>query len=302
MLTQVLWLMAACAAQGGTMTPEAPPQDLQLPTVILKAEQRYLLGLPLLVSVTFDNPRHGASFYQLPELSVLFREGPIGVQLQPVRGGKPVGFPPSDRRSGQMAMEPGEHRQMLLDLSNFGLDIPPGPYWLTLTLKVGRYSTTSQPVQTEFVKPSPTDEAEATRLRRLGSSPTDTGAWAPFLTDNWNTVTVSSELSAEAHQQLALHLFMHYALYGPYPVGKLDVTPLQQITSPVLQGEATVLQWEIRAASTPHELSPAMMGPSGGMEFRLRQIEKGEGFLTRYRKMLGAEQAFPRPPAFYPYK
>lgn len=282
------------------MTPEIPPQDPQLPAVIVKAEQRYLLGFPLLVSVTFDNPPQGARFFDLPELDLFFSQGPIGVQLQPLRGGTVVGFAPSDRRgsAGRMTLEPGEQRQMLLDLSNFGLDLQPDSYRLTLTLKVGQYSTISQPVQLEFVKPSLTDEAEGVRLRKMGDSPTDTGAWAPFLKDNWNTVTVSPGLSTEARQQLGLHLFLHRALYGPDPVAKLDMISLQQITSRVLEAEGAVLQAEIYGTSQ----RVLAAGAPAGMRFRLEQIANGNGFLTKYRKLVGAEREFLRPPASYPYR
>jgi hypothetical protein len=303
MRAQLLWLIAACTlAQGGKMTVETPPEDLRLPTIIVRANPRYLLGLPLVVSVTFDNPQRGARLFELPELSVLFTGGSIGVQLQPVQGGARIGFPPSDRERGpRMAMEPGEQREMLLDLTNFGLDLPPGAYWMTVMLQIGRYSSTSQPVKIELVKPSPTDETESTRLRRLGSSPKDTGAWAPFLKANLNTVTVSPGLSAEAHQQLALHLFLHRALYGPAPVANLDITLLGQITSPILQSEVTVLRWEIQAAHTEQTFSPGAPVPAG-MRFRLERIKNGKGFLTQYRKAIGAEQEFVRPPAAYPYK
>jgi hypothetical protein len=285
------------------MTPEDPPQPLQLPAVSVKAEPRYLLGFPLLISVTLDNPADGPRFFELPELSILFREGPVGVHLQPEAGGPGIGFAPSTaRRSATMPLQPGEQRQMLLDLSNFGLDIPPGVYWLTLTIRVGRYSAASQPVRTEFVRPSASDEGEAVRLRRMGASPTDTGAWAPFLTDNWNTVTVSPALSLEAHRQLALHLFLHRAIYGPDPVANLDPAPLKQLNSPVLQSEATVLQWEIHAAGDPRGLHPGIIGSSAGMRFRMERIEKGEGFITKYRKVLGAGQDFAHPPASYPYR
>jgi len=277
------------------MMDETPPKDLQPPAVIVKAEPRYVLGFPLIVSVTFDNPQQGAQFFELPELSVLFTRGSLGMRLQPEQGGMEIGFPPSvGARGPKMNMEPGEQREMLLDLSNFGVSIPPGTYLLSLTLKVGRYSSTSRTVKIEFAKPSPTDDAESSRLRRLGSSPTDTGAWAPFLSANRNKVVASPALSAEAQKQLALHLFLHKALYGTNPLASLDDSSLEQINSPILKDDVTVLKIEIQAARSGQKVPPGAQVPAG-MRFRLESIRKGEGFLTKYRKAFGAEQEPIRP-------
>ena len=284
------------------MTPEPPPRDPQLPAIVVEAERQYLMGLPILVAVTFDNPPGGDQFFDLPELDMFFSHGPVGVQLTPVAGGNSIGFPPPYPREGigGMTMGPGEQRRMLLDLSNFGLTIPPGRYWLALTLKVARYTRDSAPVEIEFVQPSPTDVAEAERLRRMADVPTDTGAWAPFVLKNWNTVAVSPGLSVQARRQLALHLFVHEAIYGPVPVSQLSLASLRQIAPPILQGEVSALEWEVRAAANPRAALDIRALP--GLEFRLDRIRRGAGFLTRYRKAVGAERDFLHQPKFMPYR
>ena len=282
------------------MTPQDPSTGLDLPAVTVHAEKRYLTGFPLLLAVTLDNPAAGARLFALPQLDLFFGGGPIGLDLKPVRGGAPLSFPPGEllETDDRITMEPGERRQMLLDLSNFGIDLQPGTYYLTLTLKVARYTTTSQPIEVEFVQPLPFDAQEASRLRKLANAPTDTGAWGPFLRNNWNTVAVSPGLSPEAHRQLALHIFLHYAFYGPQPVGSLDASLIRQQTSPVLRGEAALLESEVRAASG---LLPAP-GIPPELQFRLAAIRQGKGFLTKFRRTVGRERQQLRPLTAYPYQ
>jgi hypothetical protein len=303
-MIHLLWIMAAYAtAQGGRVTPEPTPNDPLLPEVIVHAERQYLIGFPLLVAVTFQNPSGGDHFFDLPELDLFFGHGPIGLRLAPDTGGKPIGFPPSYPMEGiaGMKMGPGESRLMLLDLSNFGLAIPPGRYYLTLTLKVTRYTRSSTPVAVEFLEPNATDVIEATYLRRMGDAPTDTGAWAPFIFKNWNTVTPPNGLSLPAARQLALHLFMHRALFGPTPVAQLNVASLRQSAPPVVQGEVAALDWEIQMAAHSTTFAPDL-GAWPGVRFRYEMIKRGEGFLTRFRKAVGAEREFLHPPPFMPYQ
>ncbi len=279
------------------MTPEVPPKDLELPVVVVKAEQRYVLGFPLLISVTLDNPPGGPRFFSLPELDLFFSHGPIGVRLDAIGKGTSVSFPPSPTEDlpGGMALEAGEQLQALLDLSNFGLDLQPGSYWLSLTLKVARYSRSSKPVRVDFVKPSDTDFAEGNRLRKMGGPQADFGAWGPFLKNNPSAVTVSPNLSPQARQQLALHLFLHHAIYSPAPLSNLDPTPLQQITSPVLQSEVVALRLEIEAAKSPGGSLPAVSSFPPGIKYRIEDIQKGQGFIMTYRRVIGAEQRHPYP-------
>jgi len=292
------------------MTERPPSFDLELPAVIVEAERRYLLGFPLVIAVTFDNGSGAAEFFALPELHLLVTRAAVSLQLEPTKGGAPLSIKPSPTETGvpspSVSLGPGERRRMALDLSNLGLDIQPGTYRLTLGLHVGRYARWSDPVPVEFVQPSDQDAQEATRLRRLGVAPTDTGAWAPFLTRNWNTVQASPQTSPDAVGQMALHLFLHRALYAPDSVAQLDPAPLKKITSPILSVEAAVLEYEILHArndvTARDKLGQTLLSRWPGLRYRLERIRRGEGFLTNGRRWFGAERVFNQPPSFYPYK
>lgn len=204
-----------------------------------------------------------------------------------------------------MTLHPGEKKRMMLDLSNFGLDIQSGIYRLTLTIRINEYSRSSNSVEVEFVTPSLEDMLEATRLRRLGVSPTDTGAWAPFLTRNWNTVEVWSELSPDAARQLALHLFLHRAFYGPDGVGQVDLSALKTFEGTVISAEVPMLEFEIfnarNDAVARDRLGQEILSKLPELNHRLQKILQGKGLLTTGRKWFGAEKEFIRSPLWYPY-
>jgi hypothetical protein len=205
-----------------------------------------------------------------------------------------------------MTLAPDERKRMALDLSNFGLDIQPCKYRLTLTLHIDGYSQQSNSVEVEFITPSLEDMAEATRLRRLGVSPVDTGAWAPFLERNWNTVQVSPELSSDAARQLAIHLFLHRAFYGPDDVAQQDISALRTLDGPIVSAEVSVLEFEIINASSDaiarDRLSQAILSQWPGLNYRLQQILQDRGLLTTGRRLFGADRKFVEPPVWYPYR
>jgi hypothetical protein len=298
-----------CPKDATKMTAmHAAPSGFDLPKVHVEGEPRYLLGFPLVVAVTFDNSGSKVEFYSLPELDLAFSRGPLSLRLEPLRGGTLLvtqASPIDEDRMG-MALAAGERRRMLLDLSNLASGLQPGRYQLTVSLRDQDYVRASDPVEVEFVVPSPTDATEATRLRRLGEAPLDTGAWAPFLLRNWNTVDVSPNLSAEARAQLALHLFLHRAIYGPQPIARLDPAPLRALRSPVVVPEARVLEYEALCArdgvSAHATVATSIRQQWSGLAFRVERVARGEGFLTAARHAFGAEQEFLRPPTTYPYK
>ncbi len=282
-------------------------REFRLPQILVEAESRYLLGFPLLMAVTFDNTSSTTEFVSLPELDLFFSRGPLSIRLEPIADGVLLTTVPSELElpTNEMGLKPGEQKRMLFDLSNLVMSLQPGQYRLTLTLHVAGYTQASEPIVVEFVTPSTFDAMEATRLRRLGQSPTDTGAWAPFLRRNWNTVTVSGALTAAATQQLALHLFLHRAFYGPQGVAELETAPLKRMTGPVLAAEAAVLEFEIlharRDAVNRDKLYQSILKNWPGLRYRLEKILRGEGLLTSGRKWFGPEQEFIKPPASYPY-
>ncbi len=152
--------------------------------------------------------------------------------------------------------------------------------------------------------PSADDAGEAARLRRLGRSPVDTGAWAPFLRDNWNTVKIQPSLGAEARRQLGLHLFLHRAVYGPEPVTAIDPSPLAAITEPSLAGEVGALRYELLAARndpSARRARAALLHAYPGLATRANAVDHGEGELAVLRRSVGASKRHIRPPPRRPY-
>lgn len=304
----IFGLIVSCpAVQKSEKNMQVLSDDFELPEIIIEAEARYLCGFPTVIALTFRNDYPDTRFFDLPEMNLLGVPDSIAVQLEPLKGGAGLRTLPSPYRAGiaRLTLEPGEQARMVLDLSNFGLEIQPGTYRLTLALHVSKYSRRSNPVTVEFVKPSPEDAAEAVRLRRLGISPTDTGAWGNFLKNNWNTVKVSPNISPEAAKQLALHLFLHHAFYGPTPVGRLNVEALRTITGTVLSAEVALLELEIvtaRNGTFPEAMAEQTLRKWPGVRWRLKQIAEGNGLLAGGRKWFGAEKEFTKRPDSYPYQ
>jgi hypothetical protein len=164
-------------------------------------------------------------------------------------------------------------------------------------------------VTVELVEPSPTDAAEATRLRKLAKSDYgDTGEWRWFLNRNWNTVVPSPALSFDAQRQLALHLFLHRAAYGPDVVAKLDEKLLDRITEPFLAADVAAFRYEIHAARHSPDakaLFETMVGRWPGVKWRFEQkdvLDKPVPFpLARQRAMWGAASYSSKPPDPPPY-
>lgn len=307
--------------EGVTMSQDADGHGVELPKVYVEAAPRYLLGFPLFLAVTYDNPGADVDFYMLPELDLFNMPWGIGFHLAPTSGGAPV-----DLKAGRLDPEletethgsvravplaPHEKRRMLLDLSNFGVVLPPeahlgpallqpGTYRLTLVLRQGKETTSSSPVTVELAAATPEDAREAARLRTLGGRPPDTGSWGPFLTSNWSTVIPSPSLSLDAQRQLALHLFLHHAFYGPEPIAKLDEPLLGRITEPSLAADVAAFRYEsltARGAPDAKQALDDLLARWPGMRWR---TAPGQGLLAAGRTTFGAE-APGRPHASLPY-
>jgi hypothetical protein len=292
---------ASCAwAQGAEMNSSSERAPFEPPRLVVQAERSYLVGLPILVAVTFANDSPDTEHYRLPELDVLYDHGPLGVLLIGASGSR-YEAKPAALREGRMGMVlmPGERKAMLVDLTNFGFPLEADSYTVTFTLAAGSYRRASEPVQIALRSPSAADEAEARRLRRLGRSTVDAGAWAPFLTSNWNTVRPSPALSPDARAQLALHLVLHHALYGPRPIAALDLERLRQIKQPSLAAEVAALAFEIRAPQLDQRERAALFDRVAAglpaIRFRLDRVLEGEGWLTTRRRIFGADAELSRP-------
>ncbi len=285
--------------------PGAEASDEEMPAVVIEAAPRYLLGFPMPVAVTWENHSKEAEFYAIPALSLLTTQADVRVRFSPKQGGPPVEarFSRPEEPAG-LTLAPGHAARVLVDLSNLATRLPPGAYQLTLTLERGPRSRSSNIVDVELIAPSEADAAEATRLRKLGRSPVDAGAWAPFLRDDWNTVAASPALGAEARRALALHLFLHHAVYGPEKVAAIDPAPLAAIVEPPLAAEVAALRYELLAARhDPGAKSArdAMLKAYPGLAERAAAVDRGEGEIASLRKSVGAEKRHLKPPTTLPY-
>jgi hypothetical protein len=285
------------------VTNEPAPQFTDAersPFVEIKAAPRYFIGLPIVISVTGDNRSGDAEFYLMPPLDLTFTQGGhIQVSLVPTGSdGAPLetGFAVGEEWSPVVALGKHEKRRMVCDLSNMGVTFQPGRYDLTLTLEESGEARASNTVSLVLERLSPTDEAEATRLRRLAGAPRDFGAWAPFLKAHMNTVTVAPTFDPAARAQLALHLFLHRATWTPGGLGQIDPAPLAAIHGANVDAEVAALTYELAharkdpAAST---IRGQVLARFPGLEHRVKDVDQGKGTLASYRKNYGVTSASP---------
>jgi hypothetical protein len=304
----VLSLLGGCGADKGVPMTQAQGQSSKLPGVVLEAEPRYLLGLPMLVAVTYDNSGGATQYLTLPELTYWTSKGSFRLNFEPVGAGTPMttAATPLEMDEKGMVLNPGEAVRMPLDLSNFVTGLKPGTYKLTFTLVDGPHARSSQPVAVLVEAPSAADLAVAERLRRMAKVPVDTGGWGPFLTRNWNTVAPVSGLSAQAQRQVRLHLFLHRAFYGPQGPGQLDLSPLKALDGAVQEPEGQILMLEglaaAKGAQTAQKQGNALVAKWPGLSRRVKETLDGHGVIAGGRGTFGAEAKRLRPPATQPYK
>jgi hypothetical protein len=286
--------------------------EQSVPAISVEAEAQYVLGYPILVSVILHNETADTDFLNLPELGLLLPIDSLAAVLQPIDGSSEIRLGPSftfrDENLFRTELMAGQIKRMLIDLSQFGRPLSHGQYQLSLSIFDGSsVSRSSSPVRVEFIEPSPAERTEAERLRRLGlrAHVVDCGSWQPFLISNWNTVSLSQTLGEKASHQLALHLYLHRAAYGPETLDHLPIDDLRKLRGPVLSAEAGCLEYEILALrGNKTELEAArsrLLQTWPGLKVRLEQIENGQGLLTTLRKGYGVEKDPPLPVGSRPY-
>jgi hypothetical protein len=290
--------------EGASMTTS---DGSNVPAVSLEAEPEYLLGFPMIVAVTYDNRASGTQFLNLPELMLWTTRGPFSLRFEPLQQGAALEtrpyFPDIDEVG--MLLDPGQTVRMPLDLSNVAAGLQAGRYRLTFTLYVGKQSRSSRPVELAIAAPSAVETAEAARLRRLGRAPIDTGAWAPFLTRNWNTVVPAPGLGAAAARQLRLHVLLHRAFYGPLGPREVDLSSVKALDGPVLEPEGRLLELEGQAArkgaGAVRKQMDAIVQKWPGLRRRAEAVLSGDGLIATGRRRFGAEAEFVHPPPARPY-
>jgi hypothetical protein len=310
-------LLIACAGchlnkhyMGGySMNGQTEPM---IPAITVESEAQYVLEFPILVAIILHNETIETDYLNLPRLGLLYPLDSIAVDLQPVNSGPQIRLGPSfafrDQNLFRTELMAGQTMRMLIDLSQFGQSLSAGQYQLKVSIfERPGVSRSSSSVKVEFLEPSVIDRTEAARLRRLGlrNNSGDFGSWQPFLTSNWNTVSLSPSFSEKASHQLALHFALHRAAYGPEPLSRFPVEVFQRLRGPVLSAEAASLVYELLVArGDKNELETArssLLKTWADLKARLDQIDNGEGLLNTLRKGYGIEKDPPLPPGKHPY-
>lgn len=266
-----------------------PESEAHQPTLVVHAAKQYLLGFPMVISVVFENHSSQES-YRPPSLWLEGDHNPLGVRLEPIRGGAPYHAPARapDPEAGDPTfhLAPRRARQMTYDLTSENFAFKPGVYRLTLSVLVERRVNTSAPVIVELVQPSSSDAAEARRLLHLDPSrAAGSPMWKSFV-DDPGPVSPSPALSMEARSQLALHLFLKRAVTGPEDLAHVDPSLLDAVTEPSLQAEVFALRFELAVARRSREtiwLRKQLLSRWKGMGHRIDQIEQGLGTLFELR-------------------
>lgn len=258
--------------------------------VEIAAAPHYLIGLPIIVSVSWNNETTDATLMRVPDLDLVFSQGGrLNVSLVPREGdGVPLdsGFARGEEGEQGLTIEPGTKRRMVCDLTNMGVLFHPGHYDLTLTLlHHSVYRSNTVPIHLTALGHS--DRVEADRLRHLGGETgLDTGAWRFFLEGNPHAVKVAPTFGAAAREQLALHLFLQHAIWTRGKLAHVDPAPLRAIHGPHLDAEVAALSYELlHARHDPHAAAArkAMLARFPGLRHRAESADAGEGQLADYR-------------------
>jgi len=289
---------ASGKSKGAKMEPDRETLEGVM-KVELVAAPVYFIGLPIIVSVTWNNATTDTTLFRVPDLNLAFYQGGrISVALTPKDGeGVPLdsGFARGEEEEQGLTLEPGTKRRMVCDLTNMGVVFHPGQYDLTLTLlRPGVYRSNTVPIN--LMPLSSADRKEANRLLHMGGETgLDTGAWRYFLESNSGAVKVAPTFGAASRQQLALHLLLQRAMWTPGGVAHVNPAPLHAIQGPHLEAEVAALKYEImRARRDPH--APAarseMLARFPGLRHRAESADAGEGQLAAYRSICGIESDF----------
>ncbi len=282
------------------------------PTIIIETEPSYVLGYPIVVAVVLQNKTTDTDFLDLPQLGLVFPIDSLAAVLEPVKGGATIELGPAftfrDKDLFRTELMAGESKRMLVDLAQFGQAFQPGRYRLSLSIYVGtKNAKSSLPCEVDFIEPSPIEREEAQRLRRLGlpGKMVDTGSWQPFLTNNWNTVALSTAVGEKVSQQMALYLFLHRAAYGPEPLKRISLDPVRKLHGPVLAAEAAGFEYEILSARGMSDAQQVVRSSAlqkwPGLKSRFQEIDQGQGLLTVLRTGYGVEKKSGQPQAVKPY-
>ncbi len=257
---------------------------LELPGIAIEALPEFVLRLPMPVAVTIENRNPEGTFSGLRGCDLLSPAGGVEFRLVPPQG-QTLLWPAESARMREnpfagFTLGPGEVRRMLFDLSVIDPSPRPGRYRLEATLFQPLAPAEAPPLELTFVEPPNPEAAVVSKLRAGHAS------WAAFVLDG------GPALPASLPQGLGLHRFLREAVHGPRPIASLDPEDAARFAPGPLEGEAAVLRVEILSArGDPRtaEESGRILRRWPGLRWRLDEISRGEGLLTRLRQWEGAE-------------
>jgi len=258
-----------------------------------------VIGAPIMVAVTVTNPTPQRTYYALPPIEWFAVPPPVEFVLTgPGVDAEPVELPVRlvDVHEGPprgMALRPGQSHRALLDLSELHPPLHAGRWRLG-----ARYRARPLPpvaaaeVEVEVVEPTTASAKALAALRRRhdGREP----SWNAVLLTNFREIEDDElvDLDPPSRAAIALHLWLHRAVYGPTPVVALDPSTLTSFATGPLEGEAAALSHEILAArSDPGAvaLAAAIVARWPGLEWRIEDDLAGRGLVRTLREVVGAE-------------
>ena len=270
-----------------------------------------VLGGPIMVAVTVSNPRPERTYYALPPVEWFAVPPPVEFVLVDAGAGAdaevealPVRL--VDLHEGPprgMTLRPGESRRALVDLSELHPPLHAGRWRLG-----ARYFARPLPpiaaaeVELEVVEPTAASAKALAALRRRhgGREP----SWNDVLLANFREIEDEElvDLDAPSRAAIALHLWLHRAVYGPTPVAALDPSTVTSFATGPLEGEAAVLSHEIlvaRGDPGAAALAAAIVARWPGLQWRIEDDLVGRGLVRMLREAVGAES--PSRPVRLPY-
>lgn len=275
----------------------AEPEPMSPPTVVLETMPRYLVGLPMMVSITVRNDTADMLFWRLPFVewfgNPLDARWIVRTEAGEVLEAGIAETLPADDLGGGFALDPGDACTMLIDLAALLPRIPAGAHMLSAEYPVDT-PVMSEPVALQVDLPTSHD-AELVQAVRTGTS--SDGTWGTFFDQDWtwSEVPALAQASEPVRASLALPLFLHRAFYGDVNVGDLELAPLDAFTEGLLEAEAAVLRHEILHASgreMAEQWKEYIAKRWPGLMGRLEQTEQGFGFLRVNRDRVQARLSY----------
>jgi hypothetical protein len=285
-------LVVAVAVGWGVSAAAAPLWRLEL-----EALPEYVQGFPLPVALTLTNVSAGTGVNDIPGWTP-WSVGRAALTFGFVDAGGKRHEVVLPRPKGDVMGEsygPKQGRRMLFDMSLLHGLPPAGAYTLDVAFTDGHERARSNPARIVFKHASHEDAAAAAKLAHGAS-------WGEFVGGNWRTVKVPA-LSAPAQQQMALHVFVQRAVYGPEKLAEQPLAWLDALAHGPFAPEAELYRVELLAARKDpraRAVADALVARTPGLRDAVTSALAGAGELSFLRQSVGAERG--DPPGPIPYR